>query len=300
MTLPELMNDLDRLGVRLRNIDGQLEVDAPVDVLTTKHRDALRTYKPVLVAAVQRSTRDASPTAPNGPAAVGDVAGRMLTVADKLAAFAWLCSPHDASSPELALAKTVLEPRTPLEARGSASDQLADHCEEFRALRAEALATVRVACDQSEASARSGGASCQPTVCPKSGEDPGQRHTPTTGTKEVRMGPQRYPVGRKAAAPGQKDNSTDTPALVDDLGTTVKAPVPLDTATLVGARFHRVVMLTNGVFVAEFFPQDLESPRIILDEPELYAAAIFAPTLSEELTRAVAAIERMRRRVARR
>jgi len=100
-----------------------------------------------------------------------------------------------------------------------------------------------------------------------------------------------------ANAPGGREAAT-TPALFADLGPTMTAQV--DTATLLRARFHRVVLRTNGQLLAEFLPQDLELPRIFLDEAEIYAADIFAPTRNTEFTIALEAIERTRRRVDRR
>jgi len=93
--------------------------------------------------------------------------------------------------------------------------------------------------------------------------------------------------------------STDTPALFDDLGALVNVPQHVDTATIVSAQFHRVVRLASGQLVAEFLPRDLALPRIVLDEAELYAAAIFAPTLNEELEAAIQAMDRMRRKLDR-
>ena len=92
-------------------------------------------------------------------------------------------------------------------------------------------------------------------------------------------------------------DAANTPTLFANLGPTMTAHV--DTATLVAARFHRVVLRTNGQLLAEFLPQNLELPRIFLDEAELYAADIFAPTRNPEFTIALEAIERMRK-VARR
>lgn len=71
----------------------------------------------------------------------------------------------------------------------------------------------------------------------------------------------------------------------------------VDTATILSAQFRRVLRLANGQLVAEFLPRDLALPRIVLDEADLHAAAIFAPTLNAELEKAISAIERMRRKV---
>ena len=99
-----------------------------------------------------------------------------------------------------------------------------------------------------------------------------------------------------ANAPAGQEAVT-TSALFDDVGSSVTAQV--DTATILSARFHRIVRLASGQLAAEFLPQDFALPRILLDEADLYAAAIFAPTLNEELAAAIQAMDRMRRKLDR-